>query len=323
MNLGTPRTFAGYALVRRLAVSATAELFEARSLDLPVADAPRLTLKRLLPHAQEEPSCVARFVEEKALLARLDHPRVGALVTAGVHNGSDYVVLSYLEGQDLRVFVGPTRWDDPRFIAAIGAQLCDALHYVHGLRGVSGPLNVVHRDVSPHNVIVGRTGRLTLIDFGIAKHHLSRVRTATGTIQAKLGYASPEQVRGESLDHRSDIFSLGAVLWEIASGQRLFGGLGLTPVEILERCEAAELPVFPPAGHYGGDPSPLLWDIVRGMLSRAPTDRPTDCAVLSDVFAEVLRHDDPETIVSDRFAHLSREAAPAKPRSLPEGVPTP
>jgi len=186
-------------------------------------------------------------------------------------------------------------------VAALGQQVALALDYVHTFVDAQGtPLRIVHRDVSPHNLMVEATGRVRLIDFGVAKFVGGDESTAAGVVKGKHGYMSPEQVRQEALDGRSDVFSLGTVLYELATGERLFRGE--TVLDTLLRVEAADVP--PLAGRVPELPAPLAAAITAA-LARDRSARPTAAAL-----ARVLREVEPSAPVAAVAAWARRVLPP-------------
>jgi serine/threonine-protein kinase len=167
------------------------------------------------------------FRDEAALASRLEHQNVCRVFTLGNTAGTWYIVMEYLHGVALsRMLSRMSRTKqrmDLRLAAAIVVQACEGLHHAHDLRGADGALlNVVHRDVSPPNIFLGADGMVKLLDFGIAKARGAGSKTRTGTVKGKNAYMSPEQILGKPLDRRSDVFALGAVLYELVTVKRLF-----------------------------------------------------------------------------------------------------
>ena len=180
-----------------------------------------VVVKRLLPELVADEQFVAMFLDEARIAGRLSHPNVCEVHELG-RDGTDYfIAMPYLEGVAVADLLSSPQ--DPRLVSAIVAQAAEGLHHAHELRGKDGePLGLVHRDVSPSNLMVTTAGVVKVLDFGIAKVRGATARTEVGTIKGKYAYMSPEQVRGDDLDRRSDIFALGAIAWELATGQRLF-----------------------------------------------------------------------------------------------------
>jgi serine/threonine protein kinase len=186
-----------------------------------------LVVKRILPHLAMEKRFVDMFLDEARLAARLNHPNIVQIYDLGKHGSDYFIAMEYLEGESLGYLIAEankTRYTlPPELAAGIVLEVCKALEYAHNLRDVTGkPLKIVHRDVSPHNIIVLFTGGVKLVDFGIAKATSQVHHTRPGTLKGKLSYISPEQCLGGSTDARTDIFSLGVIFWELLAGRRLY-----------------------------------------------------------------------------------------------------
>lgn len=186
-----------------------------------------LVVKALKPELVSDTEFVTMFVDEARLAARLNHPNVVQTYEIGDSHDGPFLVMEYLEGQALHAIlprVGRTKMSLPAHLFVITKCLA-GLQYAHDLRDFDGtPLQVVHRDVSPQNIFVCYDGQVKLLDFGIAKAAGSAARTETGVFKGKLGYISPEQITGEPVDHRADIFSVGVMLWEALTWRRLTAG---------------------------------------------------------------------------------------------------
>ena len=186
-----------------------------------------VVLKRILPHLAENARFVHLFLDEARLVAGFDHPHIAHVYDIGTVDGAYFFTMEYVHGQDVRSILkrsGATRSRLPiEHVIQIARDVASALHYAHERCGPDGQvLGVVHRDVSPSNVLVSYDGAVKLLDFGIAKAATSTIKTRTGTLKGKVSYMSPEQARGAPLDRRSDVFSLGIVLWEMVTCQRLY-----------------------------------------------------------------------------------------------------
>jgi len=186
-----------------------------------------VVVKKMLERLAGDKKYLEMFIDEARVTSRLDHPNIVRVIETGRSRGSVFIILEYLEGESLgylaRKASEQERHLPPELAAGIAAQVCDALEYAHRAVDARGkPLHIIHRDISPGNIIVLYNGRVKLVDFGIAqaadKMHLTR----TGVTKGKLAYMSPEQATGRKLDGRSDIFSLGIVLWELLARKRLF-----------------------------------------------------------------------------------------------------
>jgi serine/threonine-protein kinase len=218
-----------YTLARVVASGGMAEVWEAR-LDGPVGFAKRVAVKRLMSSLADEPQFVNLFLDEARLMAGLTHPHICQVLELGEFEGSWWVAMEFLAGHTAYQVMRETvkrGWRLPLELAVLIARdTAEALAYAHGKHDESGqPLGIIHRDVSPQNVMVTYEGVVKLVDFGIAKAATRTVHTETGQLRGKMAYMPPEQARGEPLDARADQFSLGATLFELATHTRLYGNL--------------------------------------------------------------------------------------------------
>jgi serine/threonine protein kinase len=217
-----------YEILRKLARGGMAELFLARTHG-PEGFEKLVVLKKILPNFAENPKFVRLFLDEAKLAATLDHPHIAHVYDMGKVDGHYFFTMEYIHGQDVRATLRRTANLDRKLPIDHAVQIvhavASALHYAHERRKPDGTLlDVVHRDVSPSNILISYDGAIKLVDFGVAKAATSSVKTRTGTLKGKIGYMSPEQARGGTVDRRSDVFSLGIVLWETVTTQRLFKG---------------------------------------------------------------------------------------------------
>jgi serine/threonine protein kinase len=215
-----------YEILRQLARGGMAELFLARSIG-PESFEKLVVLKKILPRFAENPKFVRLFLDEARLAAALDHPHIAHVYDLGKVDSSYFFTMEYIHGQDLHAVVKRTARAGKRIPIAHAVQIAhavaSALHYAHERRAPDGSLlGIVHRDVSPSNVLISYDGSIKLVDFGVAKAATSTVKTRTGTLKGKISYMSPEQAKGSPIDRRSDVFALGTVLWELVTSQRLF-----------------------------------------------------------------------------------------------------
>jgi serine/threonine protein kinase len=215
-----------FEIVRRLARGGMAEIFLACTRG-PSGFEKLVVLKKILPKFAGRPRFVQLFLEEAKLAASLDHPNIVQVYDIGMVDGSYFFTMEYLHGQDVRSILHRAWRTGEKFpiehAVQIARHVASALHFAHEKRHSDGALlGIVHRDVSPSNIIVTYDGATKLLDFGVAKTTASTVKTRTGALKGKISYMSPEQARGVALDRRSDVFSLGIVLWEMVTTQRLF-----------------------------------------------------------------------------------------------------
>jgi len=219
------RDFGSYQLIAKLATGGMAEIFLARPTGRGTKDV--LVLKRILPHLAEDDHFVTMFRDEAELASHLVHKNVCQVHAFGEFAGTWFIAMEYLHGVPLSRMM--TRLSkagkmlDLRMVAGIIVQACEGLHAAHEAKGPDGQLlNVVHRDVSPPNIMVCADGTVKVLDFGIAKARGANSRTRTGTVKGKNAYMSPEQILGKPLDRRSDIFALAIVMYEMLAIKRLF-----------------------------------------------------------------------------------------------------
>ena len=220
------RSFGKYELLARLAVGGMAEIFLARRRG-EGGTSGMVVIKRVLPHLAEDARFVAMFRDEARLASRIEHVNACRVLELGSVGDTYFIAMEYLHGVPLsRVLLRSARTSDQldiRFIAGVIQQSCAGLHHAHELSAPDGRLlDVVHRDVSPPNIFVTAEGQVKLLDFGVAKARGASQKTRTGTVKGKNAYMSPEQVLGEPIDRRSDLFSLGTVMWESLTASRLF-----------------------------------------------------------------------------------------------------
>ncbi len=219
------REFGRYELIAKLATGGMAEIYLARRQGTSKREVS--VLKRILPHLAEDDHFVTMFRDEAELASKLLHPNVCRVDALDHHAGTWFIEMEYLHGIALsRIMTQLAKMNkmlDPRIVTGIIVQSCEGLHHAHELRDSNDQLlNVVHRDVSPPNIMLTDTGVVKLLDFGIAKARGANSKTRTGTVKGKNAYMSPEQILGRALDRRSDIFALGTVMYEMLAIKRLF-----------------------------------------------------------------------------------------------------
>ncbi len=232
-----------------------------------------VAIKRIHPHLVEDDNFIAMFLDEARIAARISHPNVATVFELGKHEDIYWIAMEYLHGEPLREVMRRTEelgGPMPSEIACrVIADAAEGLHAAHELLGKDGEcLELVHRDVSPHNLFVTYDGTTKVVDFGIAKFSSRMTRTRVGIVKGKLAYMSPEQVRAETVDRRTDIFALGVVLWELTTGQRLFRMD--SDIETLTKVRNCVVP--PPSTLVAGYP-PELEAIVMRALERRRVDR--------------------------------------------------
>jgi serine/threonine protein kinase len=279
-----------YEIMRRLAIGGMAEIYLARVTG--AAGFEKLVvLKRILPSVAEDPTFVTMFLDEAKLAATLRHPNIADVYDVGEDAGTYFFTMEYVYGQDVRAI----RHDVKKraepiplaFALAVVHGTASALDHAHEKLGADGKrLELVHRDVSASNIMVSYDGAVKLLDFGIARAASSTHKTQTGTLKGKIPYMSPEQCKGLPLDRRSDLFSLGVVLYELTVGKRPFRGE--TDFAIMDQIvyQGAK----PPSEVVSGYP-PELEAIVMKLLARGPSMRyATGEDLLHDLDEFIAKH---------------------------------
>lgn len=319
-----------YELGRAIGAGGMAEVFEgavrgAEGFRRPVA------IKRIHGDLAADPAFRRRFVDEAVLSAELDHPNIVSVLDFGFEGGArgergrPFLVMERVRGLDLRALLraGPVAVD---LACHIAREMLRALRYAHALAAGPRRRGVLHRDVSPHNVLLSREGAVHLTDFGIAKALGASGASVSGRLRGKLGYMSPEQARGERLDARSDLFSVGVVFYELLTGRALFCGDSLQEAmqSLLFR------PIPPPSASRPGVPADVD-ELARALLARDRAARPQcaaaaqaalrDAGVLApagmDAAAELVR-------ARERAGEVAEAAAPApgaRPGADGDGTP--
>ncbi len=244
--------FGRYRLLGKLATGGMAEVFAAELL-APGGFCKAMVIKRVLPHLAENPRVLEMFMEEARVAARLSHVNICSVFELGDVDGEFYIAMEYLRGVPLTALSRTAGPLPMRVAVGILAQACEGLHYAHEQRDGEGQLlGLVHRDVSPHNLLLTADGVLKVLDFGIAKvGDSSRENTEFGKVKGKLPYMSPEQLAGQTLDRRSDVWALGVVLWELLAGRRLFRAVG--PAATVDAIRHGDVPELASVGVLGAE----------------------------------------------------------------------
>ena len=287
--------FGKYTLLRRIAKGGMAEIFLA-SQQGPAGFQKELVIKRILPHLASDEAFITMFLDEARLAARLNHPNIVQIHELGEEAGAYYIAMEYVKGPNLSSVIRKLREHGLRlplhYAAWIVSRAAAGLEFAHSLTDDTGhPVGLVHRDISPDNIIVTEQGAVKMIDFGVAKARSNETKTVAGTIKGKLSYMSPEQVQGKSLDGRSDIFSLGIVLYELTTLRRPFGGSS----ELATVSAIITDPPEPPSRVLAGYPR-ALEKIVERALQK---DREQRCPSARELQADL------ETFIHTRGQYLT------------------
>ncbi len=223
-----PVLFGKYWLLRRVSVGGMAEVYQGALAGQ--FEVPRMVaLKRMLPALAEDESFVRMFLDEAKITMRFQHPNIVPMYETGKCMGQYYIAMEYLPSRELRTYLDRVQRKKQKFsisqAAFIGYHICLGLDYAHRLKDEHGQaLNIVHRDVSPQNVLIGYNGEIKVIDFGIAKAEQRQSKTQAGVIKGKFAYMPPEQLLGKPISHQADIYAVGVILYEMFTGVRPFVG---------------------------------------------------------------------------------------------------
>jgi serine/threonine protein kinase len=282
-----------YRLIDRVAVGGMAEVFKAKRSGVEGFEKV-VAVKRILPHLSDNQEFVDMFVDEAKMVAGLTHPNIVQIFDLGRIDKSYYIAMEYVHGHDLRTILKRAKEKGMRMPLDLSLhivkEVCAALEYAHRKKDDKGrPMQIVHRDVSPQNIMISFEGDVKLTDFGIAKAATKASNTDRGALRGKLLYMSPEQAWGKPIDRRSDLFSLGIVLYEMITDQKPFLG-GSTEVSILEAVRQGE--IAPPRSINRRIPESLE-NVVLKALAKDADERYQDAAEMGRGLERVLRERQP------------------------------
>jgi serine/threonine protein kinase len=281
-----PRTFGKYTLLGRLGGGGMAEVFRAQWSG-PEGFKKDLAVKLILPQFCDDPDFVKMFIQEATLAARLDHANIVRIYEFDKVENQYYIAMELVDGKDLRQILARSREigvppSIPQAVCLV-LEICQGLAFAHG-ELTQGVPEIVHRDVSPHNIILSRAGEVKITDFGIAKLASAESVTRTGVIKGKVSYMSPEQARGQSVNRQSDVFAVGCILWEMLTGRRLFNGDN--ELAILEKLQRGD--IVAPGSLCQGIPSGLDEVVLRALQRNRDLRYPSAPALMKDL-QKVLR----------------------------------
>ncbi len=233
-----------YQIISRIAAGGMAEVYRGESAGIE-GFRKKVAIKRVLPKLSSNQEFIDMFLDEARLCAYLNHSKCVQVFDIGQGAGSHFIVMEFVDGADLKEVLDHLSKNNkllPVEVAClIALQICEGLAYAHAARDHAGePLNIVHRDISPHNVLMTRFGEVKLVDFGLARASSHLTEEDEDIVKGKFGYLAPEVTLGQGADHRVDVFATGILLWEMLSGRRLF--LGNTDLETFKQVRAAEVP---------------------------------------------------------------------------------
>jgi len=267
-----PTTFGKYLLLERVNVGGMAEVFIAKAFGVEGFER-FLAIKKILPTMAEDQEFITMFIDEARVSVQLNHANIVHIHELGKYEETYYIAMEYVAGRDLRTILERYRRRKEIMPTAqavyVSSKMCEGLDYAHRKKDARGQdLSIIHRDVSPQNILVSYEGDVKVIDFGIAKAANRAQKTQAGILKGKFGYMSPEQVRGMPIDRRSDIFAVGVILYEMLTGEKLF--VGESDFSTLEKVRNAEVPL--PRQFNPNIPAGLE-KVVLKALAREPEER--------------------------------------------------
>jgi serine/threonine protein kinase len=239
-----PIPFGKYLLLDRINIGGMAEVWRGKTFG--AGGFERLVaIKRILPNIAEDEEFITMFIDEAKISVQLAHANIAQIYELGQISNSYFIAMEYIPGKDMRaIFDRCRKKGEPAPIPLVAfcvSKMCEGLDYAHRKKDQMGrDLNIVHRDISPQNILISYEGEVKVIDFGIAKAAGKATKTQAGILKGKFGYMSPEQIRGLPLDRRSDVFAIGVCLYEMLTGERLF--VGESDFSVLEKVRKAEVP---------------------------------------------------------------------------------
>jgi serine/threonine protein kinase len=261
-----------YRVIEKLESGGMAEVFRAESEGLQ-GFRKQVAIKRVLPHLSSKKKFISMFLDEARLSAQLSHSNCVQVFDIGVGDNAFFIVMEFVDGANLKSIVEHIKKSGHDFpvehAVYLSLELCKGLAYAHELTDNNGvPLHIVHRDMSPPNVLITKHGEVKIVDFGLAKANSQLEKSEPGIIKGKFSYLSPEAAMGQEVDLRTDIFAVGIILWELLAGQRLF--LGDTDFQTVKRVQAAQVPSI---SQINKRVPPELERILNKALARDPAQR--------------------------------------------------
>ena len=276
-----------YSVLQKLDAGGMAEVFlaEAESME---GFKKRVAIKRVLPELVQQEKALNMFLDEARLSLRFNHANVVHTFDVGRSGNTYFIVMEYVEGTNLKRMVEALRNKRERFPVALSLfiiiEVCKGLAYAHDFRDSDGHLlNVVHRDVSPPNILISRQGEVKIVDFGLAKAASQLETTDTGMVKGKFAYLAPEVAYGQTADYRADIFACGIILFELLTGERLFlGESDLKTIELVRACNIPSIRARNP------EVTPQLEQIILKALARNVFERYHSCNELAEILTSYL-----------------------------------
>ncbi len=323
MSASAGESLGKYTLVRKLAAGGMAEVFLAR-VEGPAGFEKMVVVKRILSHLAEDPSFISMFLSEAKLAAQLNHPNVVQVFDFGEQNGTWFLVMEPIDGLNLRSLFRKAAEKGEYLPVAVAMKLAvmalEGLAYAHEFTdpNTGEPLALVHRDVSPDNILVGRNGSVKVVDFGIAKAANQTHLTRTGNVKGKFAYMPPEQLQGQKLDARADLFAMGVVLYELLTSRKPFD---VSNDAVVVRAILYE--TFSPLATYRPEAPPELQQILDRAFAKNVAERyPSARAMAADLERLLLKRGESVTPYElgqlvQRLAGPSNIAVAATPKPQP------
>ncbi|MBK6574699.1 MAG: serine/threonine protein kinase [Sandaracinaceae bacterium] len=276
-----------YRVVERLAAGGMAEVFVGDAMSVQ-GFKKRVAIKRVLPHLASNENFIGMFLDEARLGARMNHANIVSVLDIGAADNTYFIVMEYVDGANLKTIIEvllkqgrPVPMKEAVYIAM---EACRGLSYAHELCDDDGnDLDIVHRDISPPNILISKRGEVKVTDFGLAKASTQLEKTDPGVVKGKFSYLAPEAALGDAVDERADLFAMGIVLWEMIAGKRLF--LGDSDYQTVKLVQQANVPKLSSVNPEADD---SLERVLAKALAKHPADRYQTAREMSDALAGFL-----------------------------------
>jgi serine/threonine protein kinase len=278
-----------YRVIDRLEAGGMAEVFRGEAVSVQ-GFKKQVAIKRVLPHLAQNKSFIRMFLDEARLGARLNHANIVTVFDIGAADNTYFIVMEFVDGANLKTVLDCLKKTGARpglkEMLYIGLEICKGLSHAHTLRDESGtPLHIVHRDISPPNILITRGGEVKVTDFGLAKATTQLEKTDPGVVKGKFSYLSPEAAMGKEVDARADVFAVGILVWEALAGRRLF--LGESDYETVKKVQRAEVPSL---RSFHKDVDDELDALLKKAMARDRDERFGSAQELGDAIADYLFH---------------------------------
>ncbi|HEX5657518.1 MAG TPA: serine/threonine-protein kinase [Polyangiales bacterium] len=279
-----------YRVIDRLEAGGMAEVFRGEALSVQ-GFKKQVAIKRVLPHLAQNKSFIRMFIDEARLGARLNHANIVTVFDIGAADNTFFIVMEFVDGANLKSVLESLKKQNKRptvkEVLYIGMEICKGLSHAHNLQDENGKLlNIVHRDISPPNILITKNGEVKVTDFGLAKATTQLEKTDPGVVKGKFSYLSPEAALGQEVDARTDVFAVGILMWEALAGKRLF--LGDSDYETVKRVQRAEIPSL---NKENSEADPELEELLGKAMAKQRDERFQTAHDLGEAIADYLfRH---------------------------------